>query len=98
MPDRQAFAAIVYVLRTGIQWNAFPRELGASFTTFLGGGASRHHFFVADQNYPHGGQDHGRIGLLSMTYAEMDPIEVQHTPMFEASDAPATTALLLGTA
>lgn len=30
--DRQAFAAIVYVLRTGIQWNALPRELGASST------------------------------------------------------------------
>jgi len=32
MEDRQAFAAIVYVLRTGIQWNALPRELGASST------------------------------------------------------------------
>jgi putative transposase len=32
MADRQAFAAMVYVLRTGIQWNALPRELGASST------------------------------------------------------------------
>jgi putative transposase len=32
LPDRQAFAAILYVLRTGIQWNALPRELGASST------------------------------------------------------------------
>ena len=32
MPDREAFAAIVYVLRTGLQWNALPRELGASST------------------------------------------------------------------
>ncbi|GLV55853.1 IS5 family transposase ISMac11 [Dictyobacter sp. S3.2.2.5] len=32
LPDRQAFEAIVYVLRTGIQWNALPRELGASST------------------------------------------------------------------
>jgi transposase len=32
MPDRQAFAAIVSVLRTGIQWNALPRALGASST------------------------------------------------------------------
>jgi len=32
MDDRQAFAAIVYVLRTGIQWNALPKELGASST------------------------------------------------------------------
>jgi putative transposase len=30
--DRQVFSAIVYVLRTGIQWNALPRELGASST------------------------------------------------------------------
>jgi putative transposase len=27
-----AFEAIIYVLRTGIQWNALPRELGASST------------------------------------------------------------------
>ncbi|EFH88306.1 transposase [Ktedonobacter racemifer DSM 44963] len=32
MPDRQAIAAIVYVLRTGLQWNALPRELRASST------------------------------------------------------------------
>src|SRR5215472_7936001 len=32
VPDRQVFEAIVYVLRTGIQWNALPRELGASST------------------------------------------------------------------
>jgi putative transposase len=32
MNDRRAFEAIVYVLRTGIQWNALPRELGASST------------------------------------------------------------------
>jgi len=32
--DRQMFAAIVYVLRSGIQWNALPRELGASSTVY----------------------------------------------------------------
>ncbi|MGH2508602.1 MAG: IS5 family transposase, partial [Ktedonobacteraceae bacterium] len=32
MEDRMAFEAIIYVLRTGIQWNALPRELGASST------------------------------------------------------------------
>jgi putative transposase len=32
--DRTMFAAIVYVLRTGIQWNALPRELGASTTVY----------------------------------------------------------------
>lgn len=32
MPDRKAFEAMIYVLRTGIQWNALPQELGASST------------------------------------------------------------------
>lgn len=32
--DRQLFSAIMYVLRTGIQWNALPRELGASSTVY----------------------------------------------------------------
>jgi putative transposase len=32
LSDRRAFEAIVYVLRTGIQWNALPQELGASLT------------------------------------------------------------------
>ena len=32
IPDRQAFEAMVYILRTGIQWNALPREVGASST------------------------------------------------------------------
>jgi putative transposase len=32
MDDRKAFAAIIYVLRTGIQWNALPRQMGASST------------------------------------------------------------------
>src|SRR5215831_18284978 len=32
MDDRQAFEAIIYLLRTSIQWNALPRELGASST------------------------------------------------------------------
>src|SRR5690348_15890542 len=32
MEDPKAFEAIVYVLRTGIQWNALPKEAGASST------------------------------------------------------------------
>lgn len=32
MPDRQAFFAIFYLLRTGCQWKALPRTLGASST------------------------------------------------------------------
>jgi transposase len=30
MPARQIFSAIVYVLRTGCQWKALPREFGSS--------------------------------------------------------------------
>lgn len=32
MPDPKAFDAIFYILRTGIQWKALPRALGASST------------------------------------------------------------------
>lgn len=32
MDDRKAMAAIFYVLRTGIQWKALPRSLGAAST------------------------------------------------------------------
>jgi putative transposase len=32
MDDRQAMSAIFYVLRTGCQWQALPRSLGASST------------------------------------------------------------------
>ena len=32
--DRQMLGAILYVLRTGIQWNALPREIGASTTVY----------------------------------------------------------------
>jgi transposase len=30
LPDRQAFEGIVFVLRTGIQWNALPARFGSS--------------------------------------------------------------------
>ena len=30
MPARQVFSAIVYVLRTGIQWKALPRQFGSA--------------------------------------------------------------------
>lgn len=32
MPNRQAFFAMFYLLRTGIQWKALPRQLGAPST------------------------------------------------------------------
>lgn len=37
MPARQIFSAIVYVLRTGIQWKALPRDFGSA-------SAVHHHF------------------------------------------------------
>lgn len=30
MPSRQIFSAIMYVLRTGVQWKALPREFGSA--------------------------------------------------------------------
>jgi putative transposase len=32
--DRQMLGAMLYVLRTGLQWNALPREVGASSTVY----------------------------------------------------------------
>ena len=32
--DRQMLAAILYVLRTGLQWNALPRTMGACTTVY----------------------------------------------------------------
>ncbi len=32
--DRQMLGAILYVLRTGLQWNALPQEIGASTTVY----------------------------------------------------------------
>ena len=32
--DRQMLGALLYVLRTGLQWNALPREIGASSTVY----------------------------------------------------------------
>ena len=34
MDDRQALDAIFYVLRTGCQWKALPRTLGAASTVY----------------------------------------------------------------
>jgi len=35
MPARQVFSAIVYVLRTGIQWKALPRQFGSASAVHL---------------------------------------------------------------
>ncbi len=34
MPTRQVFAAIVYVLHTGIQWKALPRKFGSASAVY----------------------------------------------------------------
>jgi len=34
MPPRQVFSAIVYVLRTGCQWKALPREFGRASAVY----------------------------------------------------------------
>lgn len=35
LPDRKVFEAIIYVLRTGIQWKALPRDFGSSSAVHL---------------------------------------------------------------
>src|ERR1700691_2831676 len=35
MPARQVFSAIVYVLRTGCQWKALPKEYGSASAVHL---------------------------------------------------------------
>ena len=35
MPPRQVFSAIVYVLRTGCQWKALPKEFGSASAVHL---------------------------------------------------------------
>lgn len=64
MSNRKAFEAMVYVLRTGIQWNALPREMGASSTV--------HERF---QEWEREGffEEVWRAGLLE--YEEMEGIE-----------------------
>lgn len=64
MDDRKAFAAIVYVLHTGIQWNALPRELGASSTV--------HDRF---QEWEHAGFFEKLWGAGLAEYDEMEGIE-----------------------
>ena len=48
---------------------------------FLGTGTEGHHLFVALQIHCQGCQNDGSIGLVSMTNAEMHPIQVEHPPM-----------------
>ena len=79
MDDRKAFAAIVYVLRTGIQWNALPRELGASSTV--------HDRF---QEWERAGFFEELWGARLAEYDEMEGIEWE----WQAIDGVMTTAPL----
>ena len=58
MSSRQVFSAIVYVLRTGVQWKALPREFGSA--------SAVHQYF---QNWYRAGfsRNCGRLGWQSMT-------------------------------
>jgi putative transposase len=79
--DRKAFEAMVYVLRTGIQWNALPREMGASSTV--------HERF---QEWEREGffEEVWRVGLAE--YNELEGIEWK----WQAVDGVMTTAPLGG--
>ena len=66
MDDRKAFAAMIYVLRTGIQWNALPGEMGASSTVHDRYQEwEREGFFVFEELW--------RVGLAE--YDELEGIE-----------------------
>ena len=47
----------------------------------LGAGSQRQHLFVSGQVHSQRCEDERRIGLVPMTHAEMDPIQVEDTPM-----------------
>ena len=57
--------------------------------------SERQHFFVSGHVHSQRGKDHRRIGLVPMTHAEMDPIEVEDTPMrLQRAFAPSGELLL----
>jgi putative transposase len=64
MDNRKAFSAMIYVLRTGIQWNALPREMGASSTVH-----DRYQEWERKGFF----EELGRAGLLE--YDELEGIE-----------------------
>ncbi len=57
------------------------QEIEPSLLAFLRTGMQCQHFFGAFQIHTQGGQNDGGIGLLAVTNAEMDTIQVEHTPM-----------------
>ena len=63
------------------------QEASPSIFALLSTGPQRQHFLVSCQVYSQGDEDHGRISLFSMTHTEMDAIQIENTPMLEASGA-----------
>src|SRR6266566_5145054 len=64
---RQMLSAILYVLRTGIQWNALPRELGASTTVY-------------DRIWQAGLQEYDELEGIAWEWQSMDGV-MRHPPL-----------------
>jgi hypothetical protein len=61
----------------------------------LGAGSQRQYFFVTRHIHSQCCEDHGRIGLPSVTHAEMDAIEIKNTPvLLQPALAPGSELLL----
>ena len=70
------FAAMVYVLRTGIQWNALPRELGASTTVYDRFRLwEKQEFF--DRVWQAGLQEYDELGGIDWQWQSLDGVKTQ---------------------
>src|SRR5947207_15790386 len=63
--------------------------------TLLGTGPQCQHLLVASQVHSQGCEDHRRIGLVSMTHTEMDPIQAEDAPVLLQTALPPGGELLL---
>jgi putative transposase len=83
------FAAIVYVLRTGIQWNALPRELGASSTVY-----DRFRWWESQGFFLHlwqaGLQEYDELAGIGWDWQSLDSSTVK-APFAQAAVGPAPT-------
>lgn len=87
--DRQMFTAIIYVLRTGIQWNALPRELGASSTVY-----DRFRWWESQGVFLHlwqaGLQEYDELAGIGWDWQSLDSSSVK-APFARAAVGPAPT-------
>lgn len=85
--DRQMLAAILYVLRTGIQWNALPRELGASTTVY-----DRFRLWeeqgVFEQVWQAGLQEYDELEGIAWEWQSMDGVMTKAPDRVEPRPAP----------